>query len=628
MHDPTFEKWALSQLRLYKPFRDETELRTPSVKHVFDSHLAASGFPAFPPPALPSNNADDSDASQPDVDLASGIPPILEATLRQDDYQQVMHHTHPTVDKTALLGLRELDLSHPWPSSWLGIPFDRLLSWLSLAKDSAPLPPSLIAAIDVDTLSGKQRQAFTLITDHLFGPSYDQQLLMVVLGTAGTGKSYLINAVRHAFAVRSQSHRLRVTAPTGIAAANISGSTIYSLLSLLNENLSGSRLNVLQSTLQHVALIVIDEYSFLSVPVFDSLDRQLRKIFPASADRPFGGINIVLCGDPAQLAPVRGQPVYATQGADAPSPQRFHLFKTVVELDQPFRQTGTDATQVHFRELLARVANCQALEEDWLWLQTRRPSTLSHAENTTFDSNKHIVSTNLTRNRINSARLSHLSPVMKIVNDDNYLHDISADNMNEDCLDHLGPQLFAVGAEVMLTANLWTEAGLVNGSCGIVDDIIKPPDNRAARVLMVSFPGYRGPPLSPSRPDVVPITQVRADSHKGMPLTLAWAVTIHKSQGMTLDRVTVDLGNSEFASGLTFVALSRAKSFTGLRVEPFDFNRFQRIENGRHVAARRDEFHRLRRLAASTTLRAPTEQAPVSQSASARPLPPTVRLSL
>ena len=162
-----------------------------------------------------------------------------------------------------------------------------------------------------------------------------------------------------------------------------------------------------------------------------------------------------------------------------------------------------------------------------------------------------------------------------------------------------GPQLYAIGAEVMLTANLWTEAGLVNGSCGVVDDILKPDDDRTARVVMVNFPGYRGPSLSPSRPNVIPITQIRATNRNGLPLTLAWAITIHKSQGMTLDRVTVDLGRSEFASGLTFVALSRAKTFNGLRVEPFDFSRFQRIQHGRHVDARRDEFDRLRRLAHS-----------------------------
>ena len=424
---------------------------------------------------------------------------------------------------------------------------------------------------------------------------------MIVLGTAGTGKSYLINAIRQAFAQHGKLHSLRVTAPTGIAAANISGSTIYSLLSLLNENLTGSRLNFLQHALQDVEVIIIDEYSFLSIPIFDSLDRQLRKIFSNHADLPFGGVNIILCGDPAQLAPVRGQPVYAGQDCNNPQPTRFHLFQTVIELDQPFRQTGMDQTQIRFRQLLGRVADCRADEGDWIWLQTRRSCSLSPAENGVFDVNRHIVSTNKARNEINKTRLRELAPIMNIAQFDDGLHDVSADNVDEDCITQGGPQLYAIGAEVMLTANLWTEAGLVNGSCGIVDDIIKPVDDRQARIVMVNFPGYHGPCLSPSRPGVVPITQVRAANQKGMPLTLAWAVTIHKSQGMTLDHVTVDLGNTEFASGLTFVALSRAKTFNGLRVEPFDFNRFQRIEKGRHVAARRHEFQRLRGLAATLT---------------------------
>jgi PIF1-like helicase len=170
------------------------------------------------------------------------------------------------------------------------------------------------------------------------------------------------------FTLHSQPDRVRITASTGIAAENICGSTIHSLLSLLNEDLSGSRLNSLQMSLAEVRLLVIDEYSFLSIPLFAALDRQLQKNFPAKADKLFSGMNIVLCRDPTQLAPVRGQPVYERQTNGCPQPTCFHLFQTVVELDQPFQQTGTDTTQVCFRELLQRVVHCHTDEHDWQWL--------------------------------------------------------------------------------------------------------------------------------------------------------------------------------------------------------------------------------------------------------------------
>ena len=400
------------------------------------------------------------------------------------------------------------------------------------------------------------------------------------------------------FTLRSQPDCVRITAPTGIAAANICGSTIHSLLSLLNENLSGSRLNSLQMSLADVRLLVIDKYSFLSIPLFAALDHQLWKIFPAKADKPFGGMNIVLCGDPAQLAPVRGQPVYARQTNGCPQPTCFHLFRTVVELDKPFRQTGTDTTQVRFCELLRRVAHCHADEHDWQWLQSRHPSSLTSTKNAVFNSHKHIVATNEVRAELNKRQLAKLSPIMSVPPSDDGARNVDPNNYNNnDSFTNDRPQLYAIGAEVMLTANLWTEAGLINGSCGVVDDIIKPEDDRVAQVVMVNFPGYRGPSLSPSCPNVIPVTQICATNSNGFPLSLAWAITIHKSQGMTLDCVTVDLGRNEFASGLTFIALSRARTFGGLRVEPFDFSRFKRIERGRHVKARHDEFERLCRLA-------------------------------
>jgi ATP-dependent exoDNAse (exonuclease V) alpha subunit len=162
------------------------------------------------------------------------------------------------------------------------------------------------------------------------------------------------------------------------------------------------------------------------------------------------------------------------------------------------------------------------------------------------------------------------------------------------------PHLYAVGAEVMLTANLWTEVGLVNGTCGTVVAILKPEDNRKLYILMVNLPSYHGLALSSSHPTIVPITHIATRNFSGIPLTLAWAITIHKSQGMSLEHVTVDLGETEFSSGLTFVALLHAQSFRGLRIMPFDFDRYGRIANGTHVNARRAEMLRLQLLAKNT----------------------------
>jgi hypothetical protein len=120
------------------------------------------------------------------------------------------------------------------------------------------------------------------------------------------------------------------------------------------------------------------------------------------------------------------------------------------------------------------------------------------------------------------------------------------------------------------------------------------------QIVMVNFPGYHGPSLSAEQPCMVLITQIWTPNCKGMPLTLAWAVTIHKVQGMMMVQVTIDLGYKEFASGLTFVALSEPRKFNGLRVLPFDLDHYRQIEKGTHVEARHEEFLCLSNIAAAT----------------------------
>lgn len=165
----------------------------------------------------------------------------------------------------------------------------------------------------------------------------------------------------------------------------------------------------------------------------------------------------------------------------------------------------------------------------------------------------------------------------------------------------------------MLTLNLWTEAGLVNGSIGTVKKLIyqkgQPPS--ALPIALVDFPDYTGPglPFLPEHPTWVPIPSFNAEwiassgkqcSRQQMPLRLAWAITIHKSQGQTLDKAVIDIGEKEFACGLTYVALSRMKRIDDCLIVVKEFDRYERINKSKGLKLRLAEEQRLINLSEKT----------------------------
>ena len=164
----------------------------------------------------------------------------------------------------------------------------------------------------------------------------------------------------------------------------------------------------------------------------------------------------------------------------------------------------------------------------------------------------------------------------------------------------------AKSARVMLISNLWVEVGLVNGGIGTVKAICYqnggPPDLPLA--VMVLFDKYCGPTLHdgtvPVTPDPIRHTWSCSGvqcSRLQLPLKLAWAVTIHKSQGLTLDKVVIDLGKREFSSGLTFVACSRVRQLQYLLFIPLvPLQRLTSLANSQWVAQRKAEDQRLMRM--------------------------------
>ena len=155
---------------------------------------------------------------------------------------------------------------------------------------------------------------------------------------------------------------------------------------------------------------------------------------------------------------------------------------------------------------------------------------------------------------------------------------------------------------------MWTEAGLCNGALGTVNSIVykhgdHPPSLPIA--VIIQFDSYSRPSFFETLPNCVPIPPCSSPSEDfgsdfertQFPLKLAWAITIHKSQGLTLPKVWIDLGQSERSPGLTYVALSRAKTLQNIIVEPMTYKRLLDISKSSAFKVRQQEELRLNNIA-------------------------------
>ena len=136
----------------------------------------------------------------------------------------------------------------------------------------------------------------------------------------------------------------------------------------------------------------------------------------------------------------------------------------------------------------------------------------------------------------------------------------------------------------MLTSNLWVSAGLVNGSLGQVVDIFYKSQHHNK----VNFQKYIGPTWDTNNPTFLPVPPIQRGGRTQIPLKMAWALTIHKSQGMTLPKATIDISTME-RQGLTFTALSRVPSLKDLHISPaFSYDHSKRMQDNPHVNVRKN----------------------------------------
>lgn len=281
----------------------------------------------------------------------------------------------------------------------------------------------------------------------------------------------------------------------------------------------------------------------------------------------------------------------------------YHQFDHAITLDHVVRQAGQSDAQKLFRDILLRLRNGELSVGDWKHLM--KQTSVAVEDPDAFDNAIRLFPSTAAVAEYNVAKLhANGQPVavIKAVHSGPGASKVSSDDAGGleavVCIAH--------GARVMLTANLWVQAGLVNGATGTVvticyDGAGEGPPNLPVAVT-VRFDSYSGPTLHDGSVPIIPLRRIWLVSEKQcsrlqLPLKLAWAVTIHKCQGMTLDKAVVDVGKKEFSAGLTFVACSRVRELKDLLfVPPFPYQRVANLASSRRHGERLREEKRLQAL--------------------------------
>ena len=385
--------------------------------------------------------------------------------------------------------------------------------------------------------------------------------LIFVTGKAGTGKSTFIHYIR------SKVPLCAIVAPTSLAAANIDGCTMHRFFSmpLIIEDPTDVP-NIKHHTtslIKSLKLLIIDEISMVNAAQIDLMHHVLKKVL--RNDKPFGGISVLFVGDLFQLPPIISDDEIAKYFNDRyESPffmsadilQKNNLKR--IELKKVFRQQGED----DFIAVLDQIRTKDEFYQEALEFLNQQSidnfNVTSSLENTI-----HLVPTKAVALSINDMKLNSL-----VGNTYTFQAELKNIDINE-IREFLAPDVLElkVGAQVIFVKS---GTSWVNGSIGKVVEI---PNTEEIRVKLLDT----GVVVAVHRDswdkieyfyniDKKTIETKVIGSYIQFPLALGWAITIHKSQGMTLDKVVVDMGHGAFAEGQTYVALSRCKTLAGLKL--------------------------------------------------------------
>jgi len=395
---------------------------------------------------------------------------------------------------------------------------------------------------------------------------------LFITGKAGTGKSTLLQLFRS-----TSRKKMVVLAPTGVAALNVQGQTIHSFFGFPPRIVTPSeaarkvtRKDLLRMY-QNLEVLVIDEISMVRADLLDGMDRFLR--VNRENYRPFGGVQVVFFGDLFQLPPVvTRDPVEASYFSEYYESPYF--FSGKIFQDADFQLESLELRKVyrqesrHFLRLLEAVRVNELDYDDLDDLNERYEPGFVVSEGYIT-----LCARNATADKINQRELSQLeSPEHEFIAEVKGQFDPG-----------LYPTDFGLrlrkGAQVMFVRNDLEERQFVNGTIGKITQlteksIVVETETAEGKMRRIEVSRaeweiirYKGGATGGLETEVV-------GSFSQYPLRLAWAITIHKSQGKTFDRVLIDLGGGAFEHGQLYVALSRCRTLEGVvlrqRIRPQD----------------------------------------------------------
>lgn len=434
-------------------------------------------------------------------------------------------------------------------------------------------------------------------------------LCMFLSGSGGTGKSFLIETFRLWLSDHYKNTiSLAVAAPTGLAAFSVGGMTLHRLFDFRVQHKSMAAYNSLseparkemQVMLKNLKLLIIDEISMVSNLLLAYVHKRLCEIFNTDEDVLFGGINVLLMGDLAQLPPVKADPVFSPINSSDLTKKlggmgySLAFWENAITEYEELTESMRHKADPEYASLLERVRWGRMNESDVQVLQGRllpldRSHTAAALTEKVADCYEKLKSMDsglvclLSKSRmvrqLNECLLKReKSEIVEIVAVDDPKRKLSKKQLEaakkslaarkENVTDTAGVETvlrLCINARVMLRRNIMVEKGLTNGALGtVVGFKMEPPG--VIKAINVLFDN--------DQDTVYPIERIEADfklseslyvTRKQFPLTLAYAMTVHKSQGLTFSQI-----NTIFDQGMSYVGLSRVRTLSGLHLLNFD----------------------------------------------------------